>query len=1061
MKLRHVPAKLTRPSSHGVVPRSRLARLLDADQDTCCIWVTAPGGSGKTAATSSWVQARQATCVWYQCDRGDADAATFFHYLGEATKLAVRGRRRALAHFTPEYTFGIEVFARRFFEGLFSSLGPQAVLVLDDYHEIPPDAALHGLMNALIASVPSGSRVIVLSRDEPPHGLARWRADGRFVQLNAEDLALTTSEAQDLARSIPGRIPDDIGSLNALARGWVAGLLLLLREGGDAAPDLRGQPARILFDYLATEVFARIEPALKDFLIRTSRLPFVTPMLARQLSLRTDSRDVLADLRDRRLFTDRRSGDVEIYEYHPLFRQFLHKHASSEWGPARTAELIGDSADALASAGHEEAALELYLDAARWEEAARLMLAQAQACMALGRLATLDRWIERLPEMTRAQHPWIEYWRGTCRTLVNPAEGRTLLVSSFERFKAADDRAGCLTAWAGISESYFFEMGDFSSFAPWMAELDRLLPTGTEFPDLAIEVRVISGALGMLMHRPDHPAIARWAERALALIPDLTNTDLQVQLASFASCAWLWRGDFERSVRAWNQCAIGAQRPRSSPLHRLMLEMNVGSLSWQLGEHAASRIGIEGALTLAADSGIHILDGWFHIQSVYAALSEGNIGRAERHLAQVQAITPPHRKLELVHIRFLQAGVHLRKGDLRRALSVAEPQLRQAELLGAPFGLDTFRIQTAQMLMLSGRNGEARELLGLAREHAIAMCSDITLFHALMNIAWSMFDTREDLAAREALAQALAIGARRNYMNCHPWWIPEVMSRLLSRALASGIEVEYVCRLIRHRAVAPESLDIVSWPWPIRIVTLGEFRVEIDGAPLSFEGKAQAKPLELLKALLSFGGRGVRAQTLIDALWPHAEGDAGQRAWDVTLHRLRRLLGHPDALVLSDSKLSLSPTSVWTDVRALEMFVRELESGGERTAGQADALAHELLSRYRGEFLAHEGVQPWLIQPRDRLRRDFQRSLLALGAILQRETSWNTALELYRAGIERDPIAEAFYQESMRCLGQLGLAAEVARTYRTLHDELARTLGMAPSARSQTLLAELARIRQH
>jgi hypothetical protein len=129
--------------------------------------------------------------------------------------------------------------------------------------------------------------------------------------------------------------------------------------------------------------------------------------------------------------------------------------------------------------------------------------------------------------------------------------------------------------------------------------------------------------------------------------------------------------------------------------------------------------------------------------------------------------------------------------------------------------------------------------------------------------------------------------------------------------------------------------------------------------------------------------------------------------------------------VLSDSKLSLSPTSVWTDVRALEMFVRELESGGERTAGQADALAHELLSRYRGEFLAHEGVQPWLIQPRDRLRRDFQRSLLALGAILQRETSWNTALELYRAGIERDPIAEAFYQESMRCLGQLGLAAEV------------------------------------
>lgn len=297
-------------------------------------------------------------------------------------------------------------------------------------------------------------------------------------------------------------------------------------------------------------------------------------------------------------------------------------------------------------------------------------------------------------------------------------------------------------------------------------------------------------------------------------------------------------------------------------------------------------------------------------------------------------------------------------------------------------------------------------------------------------------------------------------MNCHPWWIPEVISRLLSRALSSGIEVEYVCRLIRYRSVTPESADIHTWPWPIRILTLGEFRVEIDGTPLSFEGKAQAKPLDLLKALVSLGGRGVRAQTLIDVLWPNAEGDAGQRAWDVTLHRLRRLLGRPDALVLSDSKLSLNPASVWTDVRAWETFVKELESGGERTVGEARTLALELLRRYQGEFLAHENVQPWMIQRRDRLRRDFQRSLLALGAALQRDGSWNVALELYRAGIERDPLAEAFYQEAMRCLGHLGLAAEVARTYHTLHDELAHALGMAPSAQSQTILAEIARTKQ-
>jgi DNA-binding SARP family transcriptional activator len=605
--------------------------------------------------------------------------------------------------------------------------------------------------------------------------------------------------------------------------------------------------------------------------------------------------------------------------------------------------------------------------------------------------------------------------------------------------------------WAGISESYLFAMGDFSGFARWVVEIDSLLPTSTEFPNPAIEVRVISGAMGMLMHRPDHPAIALWAERALALIPQLPDLHSRVQLASFASIAWLWRGDFARAAQAWAACAIGSEA-QASPLHQLMLAMNASAMHWQLGEHAAARGGIERALALAEQSGVHVVDIWLHVQGVYGALSEGDTGLAQRHLASAQSMMAPDRLLDMAHLRFQQAGILLRKGEVQRALAIAEPELRQAAGLGAPFGLTTFRVQTAEMMMLARRHDEARALFALAADHAEKMDSDITRFHVCLNLAWSLFDTGEDAAALETLARGLTIGARHNYMNCHPWWIPEVMSRVLTRALAAAIEVDYVARLIRWRDVLPESAESPSWPWPVRIRVLGTFGIEVDGVPLVFERKSQARPLELLKALVTWGARGVRAEVLIEALWPDAEGDAGQRAWDVTLHRLRRLLGRHEVLVLSDSKLSLHPGRVWIDVWAFESFVEALAVDHDKD--ECHALALELLRRYAGEFLAHERSQPWILQRRARLRAHFQRSLHALCRPLQQGGLWAHALEIHRAAIERDPLAEAFYQEAMRCLGKLGFAAEVARTYAELREELRTGLGVEPSEQSRALMIE-------
>jgi DNA-binding SARP family transcriptional activator len=226
------------------------------------------------------------------------------------------------------------------------------------------------------------------------------------------------------------------------------------------------------------------------------------------------------------------------------------------------------------------------------------------------------------------------------------------------------------------------------------------------------------------------------------------------------------------------------------------------------------------------------------------------------------------------------------------------------------------------------------------------------------------------------------------------------------------------------------------------------FELTRDGQAIRFTGKAQQRPLDLMKALVVLGGIDVDVQQLTSMLWPDADGAAAKTSFDSTLFRLRKLLDIEHVLALTAGKLSLNKAIAWTDLWSLDATLEQAER--VRDAETAQHAARAVLSAYTGPLLASE-ESPWAAKPRDAIRSRFVRTLTRLGEALEHEHAWVAAAELYRRGLELDNLAEAFYRGLMRALIAMGEQAEALNVFRRCRELLSIVLGMSPAPATERL----------
>ena len=400
----HLPASIP-----GLVPRPRLAELLDEGLRRGLVLACAPAGYGKTALLADWARRGTRAVMWLSLDTADNDPARFWRYMVAALDRALPGiSERVGPLFGPPAPLSFERPVEALINEATSQLSDgAALLVLDDYHVIS-SAAVHASLRFLLDHRPPRLPVILASRSDPPLSLARHRARGQLAELRAAELRFTTAESAALLQEVAapsGQALSEaaVAALVARTEGWAAGLQL-------AGLSLRGQhdiagfvaaftgSHRFILDYLTEEVLERQGEQVRTFLLETSVLERLSGPLCDAVTGRAGNQAMLEHVEQAGLFLAPLDEVRGWWRYHRLFADLLRARLHSE-RPGRVTQLHRTAADWFEGHGVAEDAIQHAIAASEMTWAARIIEQHlAEVFYLRGEAATIRRWISALPD---------------------------------------------------------------------------------------------------------------------------------------------------------------------------------------------------------------------------------------------------------------------------------------------------------------------------------------------------------------------------------------------------------------------------------------------------------------------------------------------------------------------------------------------------------------------------------------------------------------------------------------------------------------------------------------
>ncbi|MEX1665171.1 LuxR C-terminal-related transcriptional regulator [Zhongshania arctica] len=411
----------TRPpkSSIELIERQCLTLLQESHGSNGNYLVSAPAGFGKTSLLVQYfnqLKLENKQVAWLSVSENDSDP---IHFLtGISYALQSLGKNIGVAS-QALIGSGMVLSFRVILTTLMNeilSFGEPITIILDDLHR-SDSADIEDIMVELLGSGPDNLRIIIASRSSFAK-FGKLRARKNLIEISADDLRVNYSEAVKIlsSKSLPSLSNDNIGLLLERVDGWINGLYiasLSLKKDSNIDEYIRRFSGREsdFSEYIEYDIFSQLPDLIKNFLIETSILEILTPELCDAVTERHDSDSILAQLRRKNLFIVTLDEQLSCYRYHHIFRSFLQTKMSSRTN--KDLHLIHRRAYKWCIANnllHE--AINHMLVVEDWDYAADAIENSLEMLLSRNRLATLAKWINRLPVQYVQENPCLQLGLG-------------------------------------------------------------------------------------------------------------------------------------------------------------------------------------------------------------------------------------------------------------------------------------------------------------------------------------------------------------------------------------------------------------------------------------------------------------------------------------------------------------------------------------------------------------------------------------------------------------------------------------------------------------------------
>ena len=515
-------------------------------------------------------------------------------------------------------------------------------------------------------------------------------------------------------------------------------------------------------------------------------------------------------------------------------------------------------------------------------------------------------------------------------------------------------------------------------------------------------------------------------------------------------------GEFDESERIVAMAAPWVADPTLTPSYRALWLLQLAHFRDKQGNDVEALKIYDQSQAIANENALMLppLRIFAHLGRAIAALCAGDADTAEAERVRAEAYWTFARKLD----RALDGAIRTWIAILRHEYEAARKTAREVVAGMDDFGPVWLRFGSRLLLAIAeveaDRDADVAPIL--CDRPAQLLEGTCLQHHIARHRRGRSLDPPASRRAgsRASLHRTQRRGPQRTPRTVHAAHASDLVVGGLRRRVAAGHRGRR-CRGARSASTAcvrPHA-DPPGWPWLFEVRTLGRFEVLREGQPLAFSRKVPKKTLALLKAIIALGGRSVSEQRLLDALWPDEEGDAGARALDATVLRLRTLARRSggDRAARWQACRSMPSASGSTCSRSIARSRPPTKPRIATTTtpkrNPCSAPSNSTVAPSWSKTKANPGPSP---RANACAAASSMRSRARPNAVKPAGDD-TAAIALYMRGIDADPAIESFYQGLMRCYDRSGRRSEAIAAYQRLRQILSVTLGLQPSPSSERL----------